>query len=566
MEVVVTMSISPISARRVVAACLSAGLFLAASFSSYAATYYVRTDGGDANQCTGKADAAYPGSGTGQACAWKHPFFALPPGGSPRIAGGDTLIIGTGSYQMGLGAPGANSCNQSWSWDCYMSAVPSGPSATTPTRILGKGHDTGCTTKPELWGTERASMVLNLQGSSNVELACLEVTDHSSCIESHCHAGGCSGEVNACNRSSAPYGPWAATGLKAVDSRNVKLRDINIHGMANRGVLAGRIADWDTTRLTIRASGWAGWDGDLGTNSSNSGQLVFRQAEIAWNGCGEKYPSKEIFGCWAQQSGGYGDGLGTGATGGHWVFEDSLVHHNTSDGIDLLYMTDGGSVTVRRTWVEGNASNQVKTKGNSRVENSVIVGNCAYFVGHGNMKDGDHCRASGVTVSLGLFGSSQVNLVNNTITGQGDCLVVSGGGSSTAKLNLANNVMVGQTDWRQNYEKTCAHYGTGGEQVTWTKNNVTNVKNGTCPSGSQCTDPKLTSTSLSSFKPTPASGSPLVDVASTTFAPGNDYYGRARPAGAGPDIGAVEMGASGGGTAPTPPPPSSGSVFRSGFE
>ena len=42
-----------------------------------ATTYYVRTDGGDASQCTGRADAAYPGSGTGQACAWKHPFYAL---------------------------------------------------------------------------------------------------------------------------------------------------------------------------------------------------------------------------------------------------------------------------------------------------------------------------------------------------------------------------------------------------------------------------------------------------------------------------------------------------------
>ena len=31
-----------------------------------------------------------------QACAWKHPFVALPPTHAPRIAGGDTLIIGAG--------------------------------------------------------------------------------------------------------------------------------------------------------------------------------------------------------------------------------------------------------------------------------------------------------------------------------------------------------------------------------------------------------------------------------------------------------------------------------------
>jgi hypothetical protein len=56
---------------------LIAGCGFAASAS--AATYYVRADGGDAAQCTGTTDAPYGGSGTGQACAWKHPFMALPP-------------------------------------------------------------------------------------------------------------------------------------------------------------------------------------------------------------------------------------------------------------------------------------------------------------------------------------------------------------------------------------------------------------------------------------------------------------------------------------------------------
>ena len=57
-----------------------------------ATTFYVRTDGGDATQCNGRADVPYPGSGTGQNCAWKHPYYALPNSGTPRIAGGDTLI------------------------------------------------------------------------------------------------------------------------------------------------------------------------------------------------------------------------------------------------------------------------------------------------------------------------------------------------------------------------------------------------------------------------------------------------------------------------------------------
>ena len=54
-----------------------------------ATVYYVRPDVGTAQQCTGRADAAYPASGSAQAYAWDHPFRALPPG----------------SYRLGYGAP-----------------------------------------------------------------------------------------------------------------------------------------------------------------------------------------------------------------------------------------------------------------------------------------------------------------------------------------------------------------------------------------------------------------------------------------------------------------------------
>ncbi|MDI6770722.1 MAG: hypothetical protein QMD04_13755, partial [Anaerolineales bacterium] len=95
-------------------------------------TYYVRPDGGTYAECTGLADAPYPGSGAGQPCAWNHPFQALPPGGEPRILGGDTLIIGAGSYMMGYSAPGAENCDYEGSYDCIISAVPSGPDAAHP--------------------------------------------------------------------------------------------------------------------------------------------------------------------------------------------------------------------------------------------------------------------------------------------------------------------------------------------------------------------------------------------------------------------------------------------------
>jgi hypothetical protein len=420
--------------------------------------------------------------------------------------------------------------------------VPSGPSASQPTRIVGAGEPV-----PELWGTERTSMVLNLKSSSNVEIANLEITDHESCIDNHCHGGTCAGEVIKCNRTAAPWGQWAGTGIVANDSANVRMSDVNVHGMANRGVYAGRLTNWTMERLTIRGNGWAGWDGDIVGDDTNAGEIVFRELELSWNGCGEKYPSGQPYGCWGQTAGGYGDGLGTGATAGHWIIEDSMIHHNTSDGIDLLYMKEGGRVTIRRTWAEGNAGNQLKTKGDSRIENSVIVGNCSYFTGYGNMHPGDHCRALGNALSIGLHTTSVAEIVNNTITSEGDCLVLSGSGGTSAQINFVNNLMIGEVDWRQPWDRSCAHYSDGGsEKVTWDHNFVTGVKNGFCPLGSLCqAGALLIASSLSAtFDPTPLSGSPLVDGGNAARAPANDYRGYARSAA---DIGAYEFGATGGG-------------------
>ncbi|HUW08982.1 MAG TPA: hypothetical protein VM537_04595, partial [Anaerolineae bacterium] len=304
-----------------------------------ARTYYVRTDGGSPEQCTGLVAAPYPGSGTAQPCAWDHPFRALPPDGSPRIAGGDTLVIGPGSYMMGIGAPGDDNCDPDYAWDCRMSPLPSGPDGAHPTRILGQGWDQGCSDPPELWGTERADVIVDLSGAGNVEVRCLEITDHSSCVEDH--SGGL-----ACQRDSYPHGSWAATGLYAADSAHVHLQHLNIHGLASAGVRAGRLRDWTVEDVRIAGNGWVGWDGDLWDgDDSNSGTLLFRRWTVEWNGCGESYPGGEPVGCWGQTAGGYGDGVGTGATGGDWIIEDSAFLHNTSDGLDLLYHSLGGSIT-----------------------------------------------------------------------------------------------------------------------------------------------------------------------------------------------------------------------------
>ncbi|MCR4337675.1 MAG: hypothetical protein NUV91_07725, partial [Candidatus Omnitrophica bacterium] len=197
-------------------------IFLSCSGAADATTYYVRKDGGTLSQCTGLADASYPGSGTAQACAYNHPFWALPIKGNPStFQGGDTLIISPGSYRMGYDAPNQknpSSCASNYTWDCHMQPIPSGPDANHPTRILGKGWDQGCSNPPQLYGVERAALVINLRGSNNVDLQCLDITDHDSCT---------SGQVpGRCNREKFPYGEYADVGVVASDSTNVLLKNL----------------------------------------------------------------------------------------------------------------------------------------------------------------------------------------------------------------------------------------------------------------------------------------------------------------------------------------------------
>jgi hypothetical protein len=507
--------------------------------SAAAATYYVRPDGGSPDQCTGLADAAYPGSGTAQPCAWDHPFRALPPDDTPRIVGGDTLIIASGSYTMGLGAPGADNCDASYPWDCYMPPIPSGLDPTHPTRILGQGWDSGCPNPPELWGRERTGMILNLIGSSNAEIACLELTDHSTCVEGH--TGGL-----ACERDTYPYGEWAADGIHAEDSANAHLHDLNIHGLAIAGIYAGRLTDWTVEDVRIAGNGWVGWEGDIDGADSNSGTLIFRRWTVEWNGCAETYPGGQPTGCWAQTASGYGDGVGTGETGGHWIIEDSAFLHNTSDGLDLLYTRVAGSqIEIRRTIAEGNAGNQIKANGPTQIENSVIVGNCGYFEGQSFTYSVDNCRAYGNALALNLQPGNAVTVTNNTLTSEGDCLVeviCEGSCTGAESVRMRNNIFLGQTDLASPGENACFVY-----QENFTTDPldtdyaiIHNVKENPCPVGGHdvCQSPGLVNETIDAFDAHLQSTSPAIDAGTADGAPSDDVDGRPRDAQ--PDIGAYE--------------------------
>ncbi len=508
--------------------------------------WYVRLKGGSPVQCTGLTNADYPGSGTGRACAFSHPFHLLPPTGKARLRGGDTLIIGPGSYRVGIGAPGDVGCNKAFSYDCVMPPIPSG-TAKHPTRILGQAYASGCKQRPQLYGVQRAWRVLDLAASSHVELQCLEITDRSGCVESH------SGALT-CNRNNYPYGNWSPVGIRAMDSSDVLLRNVDIHGMAKAGIHAGRLQDWTLEDVKIDGNGWVGWDGDLAhkaKGSSNSGKLIFRRVSISWNGCGETYPGRKPAGCWGQTAGGYGDGLGTHATGGDWLFEDCQVMHNTSDGIDLLYHSLGGSVTVRRVRAEGNAGNQLKITGNASITNSVLVGNCAYFQGKAFTHNVDPCRALGNTLSLFYVKGAKASVTNSTIYGQGDVLlqtgVRKGACDGSESLVATNNVFVGAVEYHAKWDRAALFYDTGckGLKMLSDYNLIHGVKD-KCPKAGAhdlCADPKLGPYSGDAYGMTPKATSPALDTGKPVggAVPIVDHLGAKRPAGKGVDRGAYEV-------------------------
>ncbi|NIM18343.1 MAG: hypothetical protein GTO45_40705 [Candidatus Aminicenantes bacterium] len=526
--------------------------------SSNGTTYYVRTDGGTATQCTGLVDAPYPGSGTNQPCAWSHPFWALNSSGNWKIQGGDTLIIAAGSYMMGYGAPNTSGwCDVDYTYECDLPPLPAGPDANHPTRILGKGWNSGCPNPPELWGTQRPWQILDLTGSSNVYIGCLEITDHSNCVEDHA-----SSSVE-CERDNYPYGNWASDGILASDASNVTLKHLDVHGLASAGIRAGRISNWTIEDVRIAGNGWVGWEGDLGDgNSSNSGTIMFNRVTIEWNGCGETYPGKQPHNCWAQTAGGYGDGLGTGTTGGHWIFQDCIFRYNTSDGLDLLYARESGSkIDIKRTQAYGNAGNAVKVNGDSAIENCLLVGNCGFFNGKSFTYHVDNCRALGSTLVFSLRKGNTFSVVNSTIAGHGDCLL--GGECDDASCNgsetivVQNNIFQGYPEFENSWDRSCYFwldqfnfYNTQMDYNIVYDAKIADEVHLSAHDIQQ--DPLLVNDSLDTFNGHLQPGSPAIDsglvVGSLNgLVPADDIDGNNRPAGSGVDRGAYEYGSSGGG-------------------
>lgn len=414
-----------------------------------AGPYYVRTDGGTSTQCTGLADAAYDGSGTGEACAYIHPAWSIGATGTTgTLAANETLIIGAGQYMIGYGMPNTSGCSSSAPYDCVLDTLPNGA------KIYGSNYascdNTSRTSKPQLWGTQSVPYILHVESTSNVDIQCLDITDHSDC---GFRVGG-----NQCSETYPNAETYARVGIYGFGGSGLNMKNLDVHGLSLYGLQIGGFNGWTREYVNVDGNYFANVEGDRAghSNTSFSGTISILNSKNRYAGCEEAYPPSATFahadysGCTDQNASGYGDGEGTYQSGGNYVIKNSEWSNSASDGLDLLYHTSG-SVSIDKSLFEGNNGNQLKVvAANLDVTNSIFIGTCTYLSDSGkvyNTGSWSNCRANGGIVVTPMLGSV-INWFNNTIvtaTHTGGSAAIEVSGNTGAGLNTAT--CNGTEDW-----------------------------------------------------------------------------------------------------------------------
>jgi hypothetical protein len=451
-------------------------LLVFSAMPTFAATWYVRPAGGTRTQCTGQADANYPGSGTAQACAYKDPrlLYSDDAGGALAwvIAGGDTVIIRGGPWRIGSDTDGTVSspwCGGAGNQLCYIPSPPSGTSGN-PTIIQGENCISGCPDSSgvgpntslltELYAGFGAFKVLQESGAFTIWRG-FGLTRHSDCIQH-----GSPALPSVCN-NSIPYSDFAIGGINTNQTtHDITFQDMWIHGFPDRGILGPIGGTITCTRCRISYNGMAGWDFDDGsqTPSLNNPTLIFSHSMIEFSGCNQEYPYTHFFpvtSCYSQSSGGYGDGLAT-APGGplSGVVDHSVMRYNTQDGMDWGHVDTGTStLTATNNTFYGNNGGQFKWGYNfSSVvfQNNLVDGNCLRMsvalagtptTYNANLQD--FCRA-GSTMSYNFRTGQTLLLSNNTFITYGPQLFVIGcsnapgsGSCNSDTITIKNNNVLG---------------------------------------------------------------------------------------------------------------------------
>ncbi len=530
-------------------------------------TWYVRPDGGDRKQCTGLADAAYRGHGSGQACAFKDPQMLYSNGeyGNKKwiVAGGDTMLLRGGPYRIGFRGPDSKDFNPVCPGDpftCFMPGIPSG-TKEHPTRLLGE-HYASCDKKTQLFGGYAVGDVVNLSDSHDVDVECLELTDHGSCSRQ----SGLSA-ADTCS-TSYPLSDFGGAGIVTnVGTADVRMKNLDIHGFMSRGIIGPVGGAIDVEDVRIAYNGGAGWDFDdgRGTKSAPGAFVHAKGLVVEWNGCNEEYPIKSAtpaHNCFDQDHQGYGDGVGTPDTPLSFTCDHCVFRYNTQDGLDLLHVS-GSEIEVTNSISRGNMGQQWKMGTMQRVvfRNNVTVHNCRRLsVPFPGAPEGYNahldlfCRAGGDGIVFSVMDGGSYVFQNNSYVGYGAttydfaCDVHSH--CTTPNVVFANNLHIGYKDtangeypavfYPQNLPKN--PFAARGHDVYFRMRS--------CPAGTdeRCVDPKVVNmppwtgeatldhVDLHLTAASPARSAGVVVSGMTT-----DFDGTARPSGAAPDVGAFQF-------------------------
>jgi len=505
-------------------------LTLVAPLRMAATDWYVRADGGSRfssktgkGQCDGKGDAAYPGRGVNQHCAFGDYRYLYDDRQSYGvlawvISSGDTVIIDN-AKPWRVGFDQGVSANDAWCdggpgpYGCTNPRIPPG-TAAQHTRILGR-HYKDCQAngaKSELFGGFGLGVVFNLAGAQYVDVECLEITRHSQCMVhgSPTYPTGC--------HTNFPLDDYDSEGVMTDGgTHDLLLQDVWIHGHTDRGIqgpIGGLVI---AKRVTISYNGSAGWDFDDGRSTpSNNGLWYLEDSVIEWNGCNQEYPARHehpAIACYDQQSGGYGDGVGTPAHTGFEVhIKHSVFRFNTQDGLDLGHIDTGAKLlSIENSIAYGNEGGQFKWGGNfSQVlfQNNVAIANCMRMSqpisgtpSTFNANLHDFCRANDA-ISLNLREGGKTTMRHNTIITYAPTTVDVGCWSDSclnSTLVFSDNVIRGYDD-PGTYNRGGQHGGPGGfyyekpiGHLAFSNNIIFGTRNGCSTSNAQhqCVDPKF---------------------------------------------------------------------------
>jgi hypothetical protein len=445
-------------------------------------TWYIRADGGTNTECTGKVNAAYPGSGSGQACAFNHPYQMLTSSGSwTSFAGGDTIQFADpssashtyymGEQNQGIGTdwhsqlsvicPQPNA-NQSQGFECVLPAPPSG-TAGQHTRILGQNagscHDSGHThlvNPTVLSGIDNAYWVLDTRATNYVDISCIEITQPDTCTWA-----ASTGTPGACGNNvpnSVRVGGIVLNYGTDQGPSNLTLQDVAVVGVAGSGILGSHLNKsssdvFTATDVYVIGNGAAGWNGDGGgcdgsaSNDCESvGTMNLSHVIVDWNGCVAVKPydmtkpdTQNAFNfCYGQESGGYGDGFVQIAAGNMTLNVDhSFFRWNTQDGFDSLHLSDdvttSPAIHISDSWAEGNGGQTFKlgAGASSSAINNVSISNCHVLATASNfplnpsgwaLDSADTCRAAGDQWAFQMDNGTTITLENNTSVGYGNTM------------------------------------------------------------------------------------------------------------------------------------------------